>query len=140
MTRLFAALVALCLSLPAFTSVVSAQTATPNAAQPTPDDRARQWLTLIDDSNYTAGIAQMGPATRKDDIASLSRLREPMGAMSNRNLKDIKLEKTQPGLPAGQYAVVRYESTFANRASAIETVTLAMVKTGAWAVVAYRVE
>jgi hypothetical protein len=82
----------------------------------------------------------MGPATRKDDIASLSRLREPMGAMANRNLKDIKLEKTQPSLPAGQYAVVRYESTFANRASAIETVTLAMVKAGAWAVVAYRVE
>jgi hypothetical protein len=41
MTRLFAALFALCLALPVTTSMVWAQT-TPNAAQPTPDDRARQ--------------------------------------------------------------------------------------------------
>ncbi len=133
MNRVFAAILALCMALPALAQ-------TPSGAQPAPDDRAKQWLMLIDDSNYTAGIAQMGAQTRKEDIASLSRLREPMGAMSNRNLKDIKLEKTHPGMPAGQYAVVRYDSHFANRATAVETVTLAMLGTGSWAVVSYRVE
>jgi hypothetical protein len=138
MTRLPAALFAIFLALPVSMPAL-AQAPTPNAAQPTPDDRAKQWLTLIDDSNYKGGIAQMGPQTRKDNVESLSRLREPMGAMATRNLKDIKLEKTQAGMPAGQYAVIRYESSFANRATAVETVTLAMTK-GAWAVVGYRVD
>ena len=135
MTRLLAALLALILVLPAM-----AQPPAPNAAQPTPDDRARQWLTLIDDSNYTAGIEQMGPQTAKGSIEALSRLREPLGAMATRNLKEIRLEKTHPGLPEGQYAVVRYDSTFANRAKATETLTLAMLKSGAWTVIAYQVE
>jgi len=138
MTRLLAALFALFIAL-SVASPVMAQTPPVTAAQPTPDDRARQWLTLIDDSNYTQGIVQMGPQTRMEGIESLTRLREPLGAMAARNLKDITLPKSVTGMPAGQYAVVRYESRFANRATAIETVTLAMAKSG-WAVVGYRVD
>jgi hypothetical protein len=51
----------------------------------------------------------------------------------------VKLSQSNPGMPAGQYAVVRFDSNFARRANAVETVTLAMNK-GAWAVVAYRVD
>ena len=138
MTRLHATLLALFIALPV-ASPVMAQTPPVTAAQPTPDDRARQWLTLIDDSNYTQGIAQMGQQTRKDAIESLSRLREPLGAMGQRSLKEIALAKSVKGMPAGQYAIVSYETRFANRALAVETVTLAMSKTG-WAVVGYGVE
>jgi len=134
MTRLFALLFIASLALPA-----SAQTPPVNAAQPTPDDRARQWLTLVDDSNYAEGIAQMGQQARTAEMGKLPQIREPLGAMAERSLKDITLAKTAPGLPAGQYAIVRYESRFANRASAIETVTLAMTKSGS-AVVGYRVD
>ena len=114
MNRLYATAIALCIALPAPMSVW-AQTPPVTAAQPTPDDRARQWLTLIDDSNYTQGIAQMGQQTRKDTIESLSRLREPLGAMGQRSLKEIALAKSVKGMPAGQYAVVSYETRFANR-------------------------
>ena len=31
---------------------------------PTPDDRARQWLTLVDDQNYADAYRQMGAAAR----------------------------------------------------------------------------
>ena len=44
-------------------------------------------------------------------------VREPLGAMSDRNLKDVNLSRTQT-------AVVRYDSAFAHRAAAVETVTL----------------
>lgn len=135
MTRFFlAALTALLLALPA-----AAQTPASTGAQPAPDDRARQWLTLVDDSNYADSARQMGPQAKKAEIDALPRLREPLGAVANRNLKDVRLSNSNPGMAAGQYAVVRYDSNFAHKASAVETVTLAMNK-GAWAVVGYRID
>jgi hypothetical protein len=108
---------------------------------PTPDDRAKQWLILVDDQNYTDAYNQMG-ASARDKVSSedwgrkISGARTPLGAVSSRSLKDVKLTKTVPGMRNGQYAVVRYDSTFAHKAGAIETVTLASEK-GAWAVVGY---
>ncbi|MBV9550185.1 MAG: DUF4019 domain-containing protein [Alphaproteobacteria bacterium] len=135
MTRLFAAAIAaLMLMLPAI-----AQPPPPSAAQPGPDARAKQWLTLVDDSNYSDGAKQMGAQARKADIAALPALRSPLGAVSSRALKDVKLTATNPGMPAGQYAVVRFDSNFAHRANTVETVTLAMEK-GAWTVVGYRID
>jgi hypothetical protein len=141
MSRFFAAAITACLfAMPVGLCAQSAKpTPAPTAAQPGPDDRAKQWLTLIDDSNYTDSARQMGPQARKAEIDALSRQREPLGAVANRNLKDVKLATTNPGMPSGQYAVVRYDSNFAHRANAVETVTLAMNK-GAWSVVGYRVD
>jgi hypothetical protein len=139
MTRIFAAAItALFLALPAGLPAM-AQTPPTSAAQPGPDDRAKQWLTLVDDSNFTESTRQMGPQAKKADIAALPKLREPLGAVANRNLKDVKLSTTNPGMPSGQYAVVRYDSNFAHRANTVETVTLAMNK-GTWSVVAYHID
>ena len=135
--RVIAAASLFALALPAVSAI--AQTPSVTTLQATPDERARQWLTLVDDSNYTQGIAQMGELARTTEMGKLPQIREPLGAMAERNLKEITLSKTAPGLPGGQYALVQYASRFANRAMAIETVTLAMTKAG-WAVVAYRVE
>lgn len=139
MTRLpIAILSALLLVPPAIPA--SAQTpAAPTAAQPGPDDRAKQWLALMDDGNYTDGARQLGPQARKGEAAALPALRSPLGAVSSRTLKDVTLSRTSPGMPAGQYAVVRYDSNFAHRANTLETVTLAMTR-GAWAVVGYRID
>lgn len=112
------------------------------AAQPTPDDRARQWLTLVDDANYAESYSQAG-ATFKSHITAdawaqkATATREPLGAMASRSLRDVKLVKTMPGMPDGQYAVVRYDSVFAHRAAAVETVSLAAGPDGAWSVIGY---
>ena len=53
-------------------------------------------------------------------------------------MKDVKLTKTLPGMRDGQYATVRYDSVFAHKAPAVETVTL-VSDNGAWSVVAYSV-
>ena len=139
MTRFFAAALSTVLFLLPAGLPASAQAPVPTAAQPGPDDRAKQWLTLVDDANYTDSATQMGPQAKKSDLATLPALREPLGAVANRNLKDVKLSHSNPGMPAGQYAVVRYDSNFARKANVVETVTLAMNK-GAWAVVDYSLD
>jgi hypothetical protein len=115
-------------------SALSAQALTPG-----PADRARQWLTLVDDGNYKEVTEQLAPQARKTEVAALPTQRKPLGAMASRDLRAIVMTPTRPGLPKGDYAVVRYESKFAHKTGAVETVTLVMNK-GDWSVLDYRVE
>jgi len=107
----------------------------------TPDDRAKQWLTLVDDQNYADAYRQMGVVARGRVAADIwtqkvSGVREPLGAMSSRALKDVKLTKTLPGMRDGQYAMVRYDTAFAHKAAGVESVTL-VSENGAWSVIGY---
>ena len=125
----------------------AAQPPAPGAATamtPTPDDRAKQWLNLVDDGNYAEAWKQAGAPLRARQsvdsfLAQEAAKRKPMGAMSNRALKDVKLAKTLPGMRSGQYAVVRYDSAFAHQAAAVESITLAS-ENGGWSVVGYRID
>jgi hypothetical protein len=138
--RAFAAMAFCFLALPAL-----GQTPAPTAAQPGPDDRAKQWMSLVDDGDFAEGAKQIGsqigatPLQRDAQALLLRNEREPVGAMASRNLKDVRLTTSLPGKPSGQYAVVRYDSSFARKATAIETVTLALTQ-GAWSVIAYRID
>jgi hypothetical protein len=110
---------------------------------PTPDDRAKQWLGLIDDKNYDDAYKQMGAATQGKIGAGpwtqkVSTARDPLGAMASRTIKDVKMSKTSPGMRDGQYATVQFDSSFAHKASAIETVVMTSDK-GAWSVIGYSV-
>ena len=126
------------LAMPAFAQTAAGPS---TAMTPTPDDRAKQWLTLVDDQNYADAYRQMG-AVARDKInqekfaAKIGGTRTPLGAMSSRTLKDVKLTKTLPAMRDGQYAMVRYDSAFAHKASAVESVTL-VSESGAWSVIGY---
>ncbi|HEX4369882.1 MAG TPA: DUF4019 domain-containing protein [Rhizomicrobium sp.] len=128
-----------------FAAPVFAQTAAGHstAMTPTPDDRAKQWLTLIDDQNYADAYKQMGAVARgkvseQDFAAKIGGARTPFGAMSSRTLKDVNATKTLPGMRDGQYTIVRYDSAFAHMAASIESVTLES-ENGAWSVVGYHI-
>jgi len=106
------------------------------AATPAPDDRARAWLVLVDDKNYTQSWSQAGAAFKahqkadawaKDSAAK----REPLGAVASRGLKSIDLSRNT-------VAVIRYDTVFAHKAAAVETVTLSF-ENGSWAVTDYSV-
>lgn len=106
------------------------------AAQPTPDDRARQWLTLLDNANYTQAWTDAGPGLRDSNkngawAADTAKQREPLGAMVSRDLKDVKL--------TGRTATVRYDSSFAQKARATETVTLELKQPDGWNVTGYKI-
>jgi len=106
-----------------------------------PDDRAKQWLTLVDDQNYADAYQQMG-AIGRGKIAvdpwtqKIRDARVPLGAVASRTLKDVKMTKTLPGMRDGQYATIRYDSAFARKAGGVETVTL-ILENGAWSVISY---
>jgi hypothetical protein len=110
---------------------------------PPPDDRAKQWLGLVDDSNYSEAYKQAGEYQHSKIAADkfqtdVSSTREPLGAMAARTIRSVQLTKTLPGMRDGQYAVVQFDSSFAHKASAVETVTLTSEK-GGWSVVGYRI-
>ena len=110
---------------------------------PAPDDRAKQWLNLVDDQNYNDAYQQMSKMAQSKAspgawAMKTSQLREPLGAMASRNLKAVKLTRILPGMRDGQYATVEFDSSFAHKAAAEETVTLISDK-GAWSVIGYTV-
>ncbi|MGH6829138.1 MAG: DUF4019 domain-containing protein [Rhizomicrobium sp.] len=129
---------ALLLALPALAQAASGSS---TAMTPSPDQRAKQWLILVDDGNYATAYRQMGKAGR-DRISEpgfaekLGRVRAPLGAMASRGLKDVKLQKTLPGMADGQYATIRFDTIFARKAHALETVRL-VLGDKAWSVIGY---
>ena len=129
MKQIFAALALAFLALPALAQ---------SAATPTPDDRARQWLTLVDDGNYADAFKQMakGKISEQAWTDKTKSMRDPLGAMSSRTLKDIQLAKTRPGMR--ENATVRYETSFAKRGLATETVLL-VSDAGGWSAVSYSI-
>lgn len=124
----------LLISVPALAAPATSMTTSP-------DDRAKQWMTLIDDQNYADAYQQMGAVARGKIAADswtqkIRGAREPLGAMSSRALKDVKMTKTLPGMRDGQYTTVRYDSTFAHKAASVESVTL-VSENGGWSVIGY---
>ena len=139
----------LALATPAFAQATSQPAPSAGAVgpatplTPAPDDRAKQWLNLVDDQNYNDAFKQLSAqAQTKSSLsawsAKIGQERAPLGAMASRNIKAIKLTKILPGMRDGQYATVQFDSSFAHKASAIETVTLTSDK-GAWSVIGYTV-
>ena len=113
-----------------------AQKSTVTAVTPTPDDRARQWLVLVDDKNYAQSWSQAGKAFQNREktdawAAEASAKRGPLGAVASRDLKSIDLSRNNT-------AVVHYDTVFAHKAAAVETVTLAF-ENGSWSVTDYSV-
>ena len=121
----------------------TAPTGPSTAMTPSPDDRAKQWLTLVDDQNYADAYRQMSAAAQgKSPITvwtqKMSEFRQPLGAMANRNIKEVKQTRIRPGMRDGQSITVRFDSSFAHQAAAVETVVLTSEK-GAWSVTGYTV-
>jgi hypothetical protein len=120
----------------ALAQAAPAKAATVTAVTPTPDDRARQWLVLVDDKNYAQSWSEAGKAfqnRQKTDAwaAEAGAKRAPLGAVASRDLKSIDLSRNNT-------AVIRYDTAFAHKAAAVETVTLAF-ENGGWSVIDYSV-
>ena len=116
------------------TTITGAKTIT--GATPAPDDRAKQWLVLVDDKNYAESWSEAAKAFQNRRKAAAwskeaTTTRVPLGAVASRGLKSIDLSR-------GNSAVIRYNSVFAHKAAAVETVTLGF-ENGSWSVTDYSV-
>lgn len=125
-----------------FSAAAPAFAQTPSPARrisgtiPVPDDRARQWLVLVDDKNYGQSWGESGAAFKAKQnaqawAADAGNRRGPLGAVASRGLKSIDLSRNNT-------AIVRYDTVFARKAAAVETITLNF-ENGGWAVVDYSV-
>ena len=106
---------------------------------------AQAWLALVDDGKYgeswDAASAYFRSAMSKAKWESaLDEARRPLGRVLSRKLRGAKAMTDPPGAPAGEYVVIQYDTSFANRASAVETITPMKEKDGSWRVSGYYIK
>lgn len=102
----------------------------------------RSWLELTDRMDSVASWSAAGERFRKaidrDAWASaLARERAPRGALLQRTLLGATLETQVPDLPPGEYALLQFRTSFANRVDGRETLTLERESDGTWRVIGY---
>lgn len=105
---------------------------------------ATSWLALADDANYAESWAQgaaafRGAVTQAQWEQALRAARTPFGAVKSRKLASAQYTRSIPGAPAGEYVLIQYQTDFANKAGAIETVVPMREADGSWKVSGYAV-
>ena len=103
------------------------------------------WLALIDDGNYSeswekASAIVQGAVTEQGFANSMETFRRPLGALVYRKLKSAQRMTEMPGAPDGQYVILQFDTSFANKKSAIETVTFTLEKDGHWRSAGYYIK
>jgi Protein of unknown function (DUF4019) len=103
---------------------------------------AQSWLALIDSGQYDRSWDQAADlfqarVYKPDWINAVRNARSPLGSLTTRKVKSAKAALSLPGAPDGEYVIIRYESQFEHKTSAIETITPLREKDGSWKVSGY---
>lgn len=104
---------------------------------------AAQWLKMIDDGKYGESwdfASQLFQFTlkRKEWEVAEEKLRAPMGRLISRQLVLQAPAKDPKNLPKGDYMVLEYKASFANRPEVSELVTMIKESDGKWRVLTYQ--
>ena len=103
---------------------------------------ARAWLALVDEGKYAeswsaaAELFQNG-IPRGQWVQQLEGARTPLGKLVKRDLRSTTSRQSVPGGPDGHYVVIQFATSFANKKSAVETVTPMLDPDGNWRVSGY---
>jgi hypothetical protein len=113
------------------------------------DEQAAQrqalgFLGYLDQGRYADSYAYTGMLIRaqldRDAFSTqIQKTRVDTGALQSRELIDSAYTTTLPGAPEGQYVVLHYHTSFANRQDTLETLTLAFAK-GYWRISGYYIK
>ncbi len=100
------------------------------------------WLKFVDSGDYSKSWIEASSyfkaaVTEKEWEQKVTAARKPLGALISRKLRSAQYTTKLPGAPDGEYVVIRYDTSFANKKSAIETVTPMLDKDGHWRVSGY---
>ena len=103
------------------------------------------WLALVDAEKYgqswdEAALLFRSAVMKVEWERAAKAARAPLGALKSRTLKSANFTRSLPGAPDGEYVVIQFDAQFANKASAIETVTPMRDKDGAWRVTGYHIK
>jgi hypothetical protein len=119
-------------------NVVSAEDTPEKAAQ----KAAEAWMPLWDAGKYNESYDELAEDTKKSVtkrqwFVYWSAVRKPLGKLKSRKLVEAQYIKSLPGLPGQEGAVLRYESSFENKESWVETFGMMLEKDGVWRVAHY---
>jgi hypothetical protein len=108
-------------------------------------DAANAWLALVDQGEYSgsweSAASLFKAAVTKDQWQQqLNVVRKPFGELVSRKVKSATYATSLPGAPDGEYVVIRYQTSFQNKKSAVETVTPMKDKDGRWHVSGYYIK
>ncbi len=103
---------------------------------------AEAWVKLVDHGRYGASWKEAatyfkGAVTREQWEQMLNGARAPLGKVGSRRVTSATFTTHAPGAPDGQYVVVQFDTSFAHKKSAVETVTPMLDKDGKWRVSGY---
>jgi len=105
---------------------------------------AREWLALADRADAQASWNAAGkkfqeamPPTGWAD--ALAKERTPLGPMKSRTIFKTSFKKKFQDTPEGEYALIVYTTSFANKVRGQETLTLERESDGSWRVVGYSI-
>jgi hypothetical protein len=107
----------------------------PEAAQKALD----AWIPLWDAGKYDEAYAELAADTRENITKRTwfvywTGVRKPLGKLIKRELLKSEYIKSLQGAPDRQGAIFQYRSSFENKASVLETVSLMLEKDGTWRV------
>ena len=106
---------------------------------------AEKWLDLVDRGDYVeswqnAASLFRSAVTVEQWQQALNAARRPLGDLKWRKLKGAKYMTSLPGAPDGEYVVIQFDASFANKKEAVETVTPMRDEDGVWRVSGYFVK
>ncbi len=142
MSKITIAAASILLLLYAMAPGAAAATSSHAAAKTSAVKAATEWLKIIDDGKYDdswkdASSFFKSHVSEEQWAQQVGPARGSLGAVVARKVKSAMYLTTMPGAPDGQYVVIQYQTTFAHKKSAIETVTPMLDSDGRWRVSGY---
>jgi len=108
-------------------------------------EAAQTWLELLEQQKYgkswdKAARIFRDAIPREHWIEAMKTMRHPLGNTLSRLYQTSSYHTTLPGAPDGQYLVIQYKTSFANKEGVIETITPALDDDGQWRVSGYYIK
>ena len=103
---------------------------------------AEKWVALVDGGKYAESWKEAAEyfknAVKQEQWEQMARtVRNPLGKLVSRKAKTSTHKTALPGAPEGEYVVIEFETSFANKRIVTETVTPMLDKDGKWRVSGY---
>lgn len=103
---------------------------------------AENFLQLVDSDRYSESWDVTSSffkqqVSKQQWVNQLQGLKPAFGHTINREIKNQNYTKSLPGAPDGEYVVIQFSTSFANKKNAIETVTPMLESDGEWRVTGY---
>ena len=134
---------AACLPPAAARQPAGAAAATLDVANSAAANRAASgFLAMLDEGKFAdswteGAVLLRGAVPQAHWNGVVGSMRKPLGEVKSRKQLSSTYTRSIPGAPDGEYVIVQYQTEFANKAGAVETVTPMREADGSWKVSGY---